>query len=89
MPYFKGVDIEGAITMELLRFTAKPSNRQIIIELPPGIDEEVVEVLVRTARGTAPTLGRWRRPPERLRGTTLHDDLISPAVSEAEWDTLK
>lgn len=75
--------------MELLRFTAKPSNRQIVIKLPPELDVEVVEVLVRTTKATTPKMGRWRRPPEQLRGTVIHDDLISPALPEGEWDALQ
>jgi len=75
--------------MEQLRFTAKPMNRQIIISIPPEMDAEVVEVLVRAARKTPPKMGRWRRPPEQLRATVIHDDLISPAVPEGEWDALQ
>ena len=65
--------------MEQLRFTAKPLNRQIIINIPPQMDAEVVEVLVRPSKETNPKVGRWRRPPEQLRGTVIHDDLIAPA----------
>ncbi len=75
--------------MELLRFTARPSNRQIIIKLPPELDEEVVEVLVRARKQTAAKMGRRRRPPEQLRGTVIHDDLITPALPEGEWDALQ
>jgi hypothetical protein len=75
--------------MELLRFTAKPSNRQIIIKLPPELDEEVVEVFVRARKETDTKMGRRRRPPEQLRGTVIHDDLITPALSEGEWDALQ
>jgi len=75
--------------MELLRFTAKPLNRQIIIKLPPELDEEVVEVLVRARKETAAKMGRWRRPPEQLRDTVIHDDLIAPALPEEEWAALQ
>jgi hypothetical protein len=75
--------------MEQMRFTAKPLNKQIIINIPPEMDAEVVEVLVRATRKTPPKMGRWRRPPELLRATVIHDDLISPAVPEGEWDALQ
>jgi hypothetical protein len=75
--------------MELLRFKTKPSNRQIIVQLPPQVDADLVEVLVRTAEEPEPRMGRRRRPPERLRGTVIHDNLISPAVPEGEWDALQ
>lgn len=75
--------------MEFLRFTAKPSKRQIIIKLPPELDEKLVEVLVRASKETTPKTGRWRRPPEQLRGTVIHDDLIAPALPEGEWDALQ
>ncbi len=75
--------------MELLRFTAKPSNRQIVIKLPPELDVELVEVLVRATKETTPKTGRWRRPPEQLGGTLISDDLISPVISEKEWDALR
>lgn len=75
--------------MEQLRFTAKPLNRQIIINIPPEMDAEVVEVLVRASKETTPKMGGWRRPPEQLRGTVIHDDLIAPALPEGEWDALQ
>lgn len=75
--------------MELLRFKTKPSNRQIIIKLPPQVDAELVEVLVRTAEEANPKMGRWRRPPERLRGTVIHDDLVAPALAEEDWEVLQ
>ena len=77
------------LAMEELRFTAKPLNRQIIINIPPEMDAEVVEVLVRATKKTPPKMGRRRRPPEQLRATVIHDDLISPAVPEREWDALQ
>jgi hypothetical protein len=77
-----------ALTMELLRFKTKPSNRQIIIKLPPQVDVDVVEVLVRTAEEPKPKMGR-RRPPQQLGGTVIHDNLIAPALSEEEWDALQ
>jgi hypothetical protein len=40
--------------MEQMRFTAKPLNRQIIINIPPEMDAEVVEVLVRATKKTPP-----------------------------------
>ena len=75
--------------MELLRFTAKPLDRRIIIKLPPEMNADVVEVLVRAAKQPSTKTGRWRRPPEQLRGTVIHDDLIAPTLPEGEWNALQ
>ena len=75
--------------MEALRFTAKPVNRRILIELPAGMEADIVEVIVRPSKRTSPKTGKCRQPPLELAGTIIHDDLISPAVSEGEWDALR
>ena len=75
--------------MEALRFTAKPVDRRIMIELPADMDAETVEVIVRAAKKTSPKTGKWRQPPTELEGTIIHDDLIAPAVPEGEWDALQ
>ena len=75
--------------MEALRFTAKPVNRRILIELPAGMEADIVEVIVRPSKRTSPKTGKRRQPPSELAGTIIHDDLISPAVSESEWDALQ
>ena len=75
--------------MEALRFTAKPVNRRILIELPASMEADIVEVIVRPSKRTSPKTGKCRQPPSELAGTIIHDDLISPAVSESEWDALQ
>ena len=75
--------------MEALRFTAKPVDRRIMIELPADLDADTVEVIVRAAKKPIPKTGNWRRPPTQLQGTVIHDDLIAPAVPESEWDALQ
>ena len=75
--------------MEALRFTAKPVDRRIIIELPADMDADTVEVIVRAAKKTSPKTGKCRWPPMELAGTVIHDDLIAPAVPENEWDALQ
>lgn len=75
--------------MDALRFTARPVDRRIMIELPADMDADTVEVIVRAAKKTSPKRGKWRRPPTELEGTVIHDDLIAPAVSEDEWDALQ
>ena len=75
--------------MEALRFTAKPVDRRIMIELPADMDADIVEVIVWPSEKTFPKTGKCRRPPTKLAGTVIHDDLIAPAVPESEWDALQ
>ncbi len=76
--------------MEALRFRTKPVDRRIMIELPADMDADTVEVIVLSTKKTSPKKrGKRRRPPTELEGTTIHDDLIAPAVSEGEWDALQ
>jgi len=75
--------------MDALRFTARPVDRRIMIELPSDMDADIVEVIVRSAKKASSKTGRWRRPPKILLGTVIHDDLIAPAVPEGEWDALQ
>jgi hypothetical protein len=75
--------------MEEIRFTEKPVNRRIMIELPAGMDADIVEVIVRPSKRTALKTEKCRQPPLELAGTIIHGDLISPAVSESEWDVLQ
>jgi len=75
--------------MEALRFRAKPVDRRVMIELPPDMDAETVEVIVLAARKAPLKRGRRRRPPKELEGTVIHDDLIAPAIPEGEWDALQ
>lgn len=75
--------------MEALRFTAKPVDRRITIELPASMDEDTVEVIVLSTKKISPGKGAYRKPPAGLKNTVIHDDLIAPAISAGEWDALQ
>jgi hypothetical protein len=75
--------------METLRLKAKPVNRRIIIDLPPNIDADNVEIIVFAASKTPDKKYHRRTPPKELAGTILRDDLVAPAVPECEWDALQ
>jgi len=75
--------------METVRFTTKPIDRRITIELPAGMNSETVEVIVRGIKKSPPGKNGYRKPPAALKRTVIHDSLIAPAVPENEWDTLQ
>ncbi len=79
--------------MEALRLIAEPKNHQLIIDLPPGLDQRRLEVIVMPATGmeNAATASKGRRKPSALLAGTvsLHDDLITPAIPESDWNALK
>lgn len=79
--------------MEALRLIAKPNNHQLLIDLPPGMDDCLLEVIVLPAAGTdaAPAASvRRRRPSPMLAGTvSLKDNLLAPATPETDWDALQ
>jgi hypothetical protein len=74
--------------MEALRLMAKPINGRVIVELPPDMDADTVEIIVLANRKIQASKQR-RNPPSQLAKTEIFDDLISPAANEADWDTLK
>ena len=71
--------------MEALRLIAEPKNHQLIIDLPPSLDQRRLEVIVMPATGienAAIEFKGRRKPSALLAGTvSLRDDLISPAMS--------
>ena len=82
--------------MQAMRVIKEPLNHQVVIDLPPGLDQaKRVEVIVlglddRTevlaalpAGGTA-----RRRPSARLAGTQIKGDLMAPALPDADWSAL-
>lgn len=75
--------------MEALRLKAKPVNRRIIIDLPPEMDAETVEIIVLANRKISSQKKKRRTPPLKLAETEIHDDLIAPVVGETEWDALR
>ena len=78
--------------MEALRLIAETANRQVTIDLPPGMDAKRVEIIVLPADAdlpSTPTGGRRKASP-LLRGTVvLQDDLVTPPVPEEDWGALK
>lgn len=75
--------------MDALRLTTKPVNRRIIIDLPPEMDVDTVEVIVLASGKARQETKKHRKPPSKLADTQIFDDLISPAVPEKEWDALR
>lgn len=78
--------------MQALRFIAEPVNHQLVIDLPPNMDDIRLEVIVFPAneQDTSPGVVTRRTPSHRLAGTViLHDDLIAPACPEEDWDALR
>ena len=79
--------------MQALRLIARPSNHQLLIELPPGLDDCLLEVIVLPAAETDPVYAvsrRRRRPAPMLAGTvTLQDDLLAPAIPDSDWEVLR
>jgi len=78
--------------MEALRFITEPINHQLIIDLPPGLDSRRLEVIVFPTNDqlAAPETVARLKPSPRLAGTvTLHDDLITPACPEEDWEALR
>lgn len=76
--------------MEALRLFARPVDRKLVIELPPGLDEGRLEVIVLRADEPAEsgsTAAVRHQPSARLAGSvTLVDDLIEPASPADDWD---
>jgi hypothetical protein len=78
--------------MEALRLIAKANNHQLVIDLPPSMDDCVLEVIVLPARSEQiPAMSeRRRRPSPMLAGTVgLKDDLLAAAIPETDWDALQ
>jgi len=67
--------------MEALRLIAETTNHQVTIDLPPGMDAKLVEIIVLPADNELPPAptGERRKASQLLRGTVvLQDDLIAP-----------
>jgi hypothetical protein len=80
--------------MEVMRLFTEPINHQLVIDLPPSLERCRLEVIVMPAASAdeniAPALPRRRKPSPLLAGTVqLKDNLIDPAVPEADWDAVK
>jgi len=79
--------------MEALRLIVEPKNRKLVIDLPSGLDQRRLEVIIMPAMDSEPVYPppRVRRKPSALLAGTvaLKDDLIAPAVPETDWEALK
>jgi hypothetical protein len=78
--------------MEALRLIAETTNRQVTIDLPPGMDAKRVEIIVLPADNELPSTppGERRKASHLLRGTVvLQDDLVTAPIPEEDWDALK
>jgi len=81
------------VIMQALRFVTESVNHQVVIQVPPELDHQKLEVIVlpvgenMPAQGAAPTR---RKPSPLLAGSVvMADDLIAPAVPEQDWNALK
>ena len=78
--------------MEALRLIVEPTNHQVTINLPPGMDAKRLEIIVLPAGGESPPIsaGARRKASQLLRGTVVYqDDLVAPAGLDEDWDALK
>jgi len=78
--------------MDALRLIVETANRQVTIDLPPGMDAKRVEIIVLPADDDLPSPAKGERhnASQLLRGTiVLRDDLITPPVSDEDWCALK
>lgn len=79
--------------MRALRFVMESVNQQIVIQLPPELDHQRLEVIVLPAGEDMPAQGvvsGRRKPSPLLAGSVvMADDLIAPAAPEEDWNALK
>jgi len=79
--------------MQALRFVTESVNHQIVIQLPPELDHQKLEVIVLPVGSNMPsqTSALTRRKPSPLLAgsVVMADDLIAPAVPERDWTALK
>jgi hypothetical protein len=76
--------------MQPIHRIERVTGQQLILHLPASLEGKQVEVIIRELMSegmTALQPGVYRRPPSALAGKmVLHDDLIAPAVPEADWE---
>ena len=78
--------------MEAIRETLDVVDNSVTIRLPIGFAARRVEVIVLPAveQDMAGQVHRRRhQPAAELAGTVVHDELLAPSDSAAEWDALK
>jgi hypothetical protein len=75
--------------MEAIRETVNVVGHSVTVQLPADFSARRVEVIVLPASESDEPRGPTRlRPSPELAGTVIHDDLIEPAVSPDDWDSL-
>lgn len=76
--------------MEALRLITEAKNHQLIIDLPPSMDQGQLEVIIMPASSSDSAKLEVHKPSPLLVGTvTLMDDLIAPAAPGSDWDALR
>ena len=75
--------------MQALRFVTESVNHQIIIQLPPELDCQRLEIIVLALGEDMPAqsaLPARRKPSPLLAGSVR---LVAPAAAEDDWEALK
>lgn len=79
--------------MQALRYVTESINHQVIIQLPPELDCQRLEIIVLPLGENIPAqtaIPARRKPSPLLAGSVvMTDDLIVPAAPEEAWDALK
>jgi hypothetical protein len=79
--------------MQALRYVTESVNHQVVIQLPPELDCQRLEIIVLPLGENIPAqtaISARRKPSPLLAGSVvMADDLIAPAVPEEDWDVLK
>lgn len=77
--------------MQALRYVTESVNHQVIIQLPPELDCQRLEIIVLPLGENIPAQTAIRRKPSPLLAgsVVMADDLIVPAAPEEAWDALK
>lgn len=79
--------------MQALRYVTESVNHQVVIQLPPELDCQRLEIIVLPLGGNMPiqsAVQTRRKPSPLLAGSVvMADDLIAPAVPEEDWEALK
>lgn len=79
--------------MQALRYVTESVNHQVIIQLPPELDCQRLEIIVLPLGESMPiqsTIQTRRKPSPLLAGSiVMADDLTAPAVPNEDWEALK
>lgn len=79
--------------MQALRYVTESVNHQVVIQLPPELDRQRLEIIVLPLGENMPAqsaIPARRKPSPLLDGSVvMADDLIAPAAPEEDWEALK